>query len=441
MFEAVQDLVCIKMKEVKAIEHLLLVTEELLFSFPLPTDLVHKYIHMRENAFAKASLKCNNDSIWRMQRAALSRRSSSQCAPSPDIPAPCSKSDKVYHTLNQYRSLLITFINSLKDAYNSLKYCDKYIGNTLSRDIIIVDPDNLILTHRKFVDEYQAISTECENLTKSFIQSVGRNNSKLEKYKNTVDKLSSDIERLGNEIRNKQESGKASDKITKREGKVVSFQDDEKSEEVASFKNQVNKLLREKSNLQHELEDLKEEQQRSVESSIASHTKRITYEIRAKFEAENENLAKKFKAREEELKESLEKLAKEYSIMIKELREKIERSERKDESFRSILKSIGERLSDVFNTYIDRDKQMVYWKRKQELESISPDIIWQNYCDILAQIEIILSLLTSTSTLLLSKPNAPSYLEGILYSIQNSSHIMDEFLLARNKLLQVFEEE
>lgn len=441
MFEATRVLVCIKMNEVKAIEHLLLVTEELLFSFPLPTDLVQKYIHMRENAFAKASIKCNNDSIWRMQRAALSRRSSSQCAPSPDIQIPSSKSDQVYHTLNQYRSLLITFMNSMKDTYNSLKYCDKYIGNNMNRDIIIVNPDNLILTHRKFVEEYSGISTECENLIKSFIHGVGRINSQLEKYKNTVDKLSSDIERLGNEIKSKQENSKSSEKNTKREGKVVSFQDDEVSEEVASLKNQVNKLLREKSNLLHELEDLKEEQKRSAESSIAFQTKRLTYEIRAKFEADTENLSKKFKAREEELKESLEKLAKEDSIMIKELREKIERSERKEESFRSILKSIGERLSDVFNTYLDRDKQMVYWQRKQELESISPDIIWQNYCDILAQIEIILSLLTSSSNLLLSKPNAPSYLEGILYSISNSSHIMDEFLIARNKLLQVFEEE
>ena len=424
------------MNEVKAIEHLLSVTEELLFSFPLPEDLVQKYTQMRENAFYKANLKCNNEHIWRMQRAALSRHSFSNSTSIPDYQVPSNKRDQVYHTLNQYRTLLISFLNSVKDTYNSCNYCDKYSGSSLNKDIIIIDTDNLQAALRKFLDDFQVISDECENLTKNLSQGINRMNAKLKKYKTAEYKLRHDNERLGSSIR-KQKTTKSSAKSAKREAKAVSFKGEDSSEEVNTFKSQLNKLLREKSNQMHDFEEYK----KSSESSIAAQTKQLSYEMKTRYEAETENLAKNFKAREEELIGNLEKHTKEDSVMIKELREKIERCERKEESFRSILKSIGERLSDVFNSYIDRDKQLIYWRRKQELESISPDIIWQNYCDILAQIEIILSLLTSTSNLLLLKPNAPNYLEVILYSIKNSSQIMNEFSIARNKLLQVFEEE
>ena len=67
--------------EIKNLFSLLCITEELLFSIPLHSDLVEKYMVLRESGLKKIGLSANNSNLWDLQKQAhqeLNQKHSSQ---------------------------------------------------------------------------------------------------------------------------------------------------------------------------------------------------------------------------------------------------------------------------------------------------------------------------------------------------------------------------
>ncbi|CAG9318192.1 unnamed protein product [Blepharisma stoltei] len=64
--------------DVKAMHSLLNVTEELLFAFPLPSELVKKYETMKEKVFSKINLASDKGKLWKMQREAYAKQKSTR---------------------------------------------------------------------------------------------------------------------------------------------------------------------------------------------------------------------------------------------------------------------------------------------------------------------------------------------------------------------------
>lgn len=42
------------------------ILEELLLSIPLPSEILRKYICMRERAFTKAGIRADTDKVWKL---------------------------------------------------------------------------------------------------------------------------------------------------------------------------------------------------------------------------------------------------------------------------------------------------------------------------------------------------------------------------------------
>ena len=49
------------------------ILEELLLSIPLPSEILRKYIVMRERAFTKAGIRASTEKVWTLQQKALER--------------------------------------------------------------------------------------------------------------------------------------------------------------------------------------------------------------------------------------------------------------------------------------------------------------------------------------------------------------------------------
>jgi hypothetical protein len=45
---------------------LIQILEELLLSIPLPSEIIRKYIVMRERAFGKAGIRASQDKVWNL---------------------------------------------------------------------------------------------------------------------------------------------------------------------------------------------------------------------------------------------------------------------------------------------------------------------------------------------------------------------------------------
>ena len=60
-------------KEHRAFKTLIKVLEEMLFSIPMPIEVIKKYEFMRESATSKSNVYLPPSKIWALQRTALER--------------------------------------------------------------------------------------------------------------------------------------------------------------------------------------------------------------------------------------------------------------------------------------------------------------------------------------------------------------------------------
>lgn len=105
----------------KSLQSLLKVTEELLFSFPLPTDIVKKYEFMRESAFAKLGLPHSFSRIWNLQREAHSRSRTDKANSAAQTSAPAEPAELRDSLLRAYRKTLESVLIDLDSFLETVK--------------------------------------------------------------------------------------------------------------------------------------------------------------------------------------------------------------------------------------------------------------------------------------------------------------------------------
>lgn len=63
------------LNETRCLNTLIEVTEDLLFSFPLPPDIVYKYESVKKRTYQQIGLECSTHKIWQLQREAIAKQS------------------------------------------------------------------------------------------------------------------------------------------------------------------------------------------------------------------------------------------------------------------------------------------------------------------------------------------------------------------------------
>lgn len=105
----------------KSLQSLLKVAEELLFSFPLPSDIVKKYEFMRESAFSKLGLPHSFSRIWSLQREAHSRSRIEKANSAAQTVAPQEQGEIRDSLLRAYRKTIESTLIDLDSFIETLK--------------------------------------------------------------------------------------------------------------------------------------------------------------------------------------------------------------------------------------------------------------------------------------------------------------------------------
>ena len=147
-------------EDIKAMNSLLSVTEELLFSFPLPLELTTKYEAMKKKVASKLGIQHNSSKIWKMQREAYEK-----------------------HKLHKKETGVQ--VDSCKDSVNQLRIFDvEETTNVLCLELL----SRLEVSHNT-VNSYQEVCnflvTTFRNITQKLATTLGYNPN-LMTYNNQV---------------------------------------------------------------------------------------------------------------------------------------------------------------------------------------------------------------------------------------------------------------
>ena len=157
--------------DTKSLQSLLKVAEELLFSFPLPTDIVKKYEFMRENAFAKLGLQHSFSRIWNLQREAHARSRVDKTSSS--IQTNGEPSELRDSLVRSYRQTLESLLIDLDSFFETLKLV-LGLPKDRSAPMFIAELDTYNRPRRGLSEDlsetqqFKFLQTEIEKRTRAF---------------------------------------------------------------------------------------------------------------------------------------------------------------------------------------------------------------------------------------------------------------------------------
>lgn len=125
--------------------------------------------------------------------------------------------------------------------------------------------------------------------------------------------------------------------------------------------------------------------EKNYQSKIASLSKCNQTEVKKYNELEIS-----FHEKESILIDQLDKITVEDASVLKDLREKLEKSHLKNQDLRNVIRSIVERVSGIFDEFIDKEEiHEHYTRRKNEIFDSKCGRAWGNYADLFVEIDFI----------------------------------------------------
>ena len=145
------------------------------------------------------------------------------------------------------------------------------------------------------------------------------------------------------------------------------------------------KLKTTSEHLQKTYEDSIQVLEKNYQSKIASLSKCNQTEAKKYNELEIS-----FHEKESILIDQLDKITVEDASVLKNLREKLEKSHLKNQDLRNAIKSIMERVSGIFDEFIDKEEiHEHYSRRKNEIFESRCGRSWGNYADLFVELDFI----------------------------------------------------
>ena len=102
------------------------------------------------------------------------------------------------------------------------------------------------------------------------------------------------------------------------------------------------------------------------------------------------DLEMSFHAKEVNLIDQLDKLTLEDASVLKDLREKLEKSQKKSQELRTVLKAVNEKIDGLFNEFIDKEEISQHFaQRKSEIFESRCEKTWGDWVDLFVQIDFV----------------------------------------------------
>lgn len=382
--------------DIDSLLSLIKVAEELLFSFPLPQEVVSKYEFIRAKTFTKCHLPNNNSHISRLQIEAhckLERESSKVVNTSTIDMKELDLQSK------QQNSVL------MQKSFNLLERCNKLILHAVTYCDNLLSTDSISQTHyknsSKFIDiptkSFDLLDRELESEFESFKSKIMRNEHELltlltkleEKITSNsvyIQKLeldsrdnSSYLSKNNSELleKNKILQEKINKERLENEKKIKELR-----EEILLSKNnslmdvrkaqirEIEKIMQERDMFQDESERLKEQldsvsfalqkELRNVHEDYDKNSQEMMQNFAYKLkESENkhvqkiESLEKKLYYKEKELKDKVEKIEFESQAEISKLNKELNFFKNNSESLQNLIENIRVIADRIYKRFSD----------------------------------------------------------------------------------------
>lgn len=457
------------MQEPKGLIQLLTITEDLLFSFPLPADIVKKYEFLRSGIFTKLDLQHDFAKAWRMQREAHARAAAEK-------------------GIGPYKALFEDIFRSVDGIH---EVCRRYRANLEDMQAVLSGQNGVIRarldgTKEPFQAKSKRIDTsELPPIDLSDLSALTRH---CQLYREAEAKEQEECSRLKREIDGRlgesrllseQMLAVLAEQIACVKGLEIELQTEETAKKTAEERlvTAVKQLNEEKQGFEAELRrqlqfDFNQKIER-VKAEKEEEIRRLTPKLSSEIDDKNAALRKEIdrirsqniatleeerqahELRESQLQESTQQL----TDMLRELRERLKQAELRDSVFREILRAVFEKAHFIYNKFARTNAE---WgnevKRRRELVEKQLGDEMEQYVDQLLEVDFLsffIQKLDSDNRWLaekladLSQENdkmrraspAPSDLHRQIWAdVQQSASALKEFEQARTKLLQQFQE-
>lgn len=365
--------------ELKNLYNLFTITEELLFSIPLNSDLVEKYMLLRESGLKKIGFPTQNNKLWELQKQAhleIDQKHSSELAQIKELSEQLDSARQCFKELLDTSQKMLEF---LKEIGNELgNTCNKVIKNSkesLNLNLplnysqvnssvfteFLATKEGVRTTLAEFLDKYR---TEMKNYNELRLLNIENEKKMQAKTEDVQEKCRESYEKLI------EDGKKSAEKEIEALKNAIKAQESKKNKEIQEIKDRY----------EREIRNLEEEKGLAIENLSAS--------IRNSHRKELKDLELSFKVKESSLLEELDMATNSDTQVLKTLRENLEKMQIKVQDLREVLRAVTERTSSLYQKYAYRDElEGEFIDRKEEISRISDNKIWKQYSELLTQLD------------------------------------------------------
>jgi hypothetical protein len=442
--------------EMKTLLGLLSITEELLFSIPLNSDLVEKYMTLRESGFKKIGISSNCSNLWEIQRQAhqeLTQKHTSQEKQLKDVSDSLDLSRHSYKELYDISQKMLEFCREI--ALEVSKALNRSFFSKFHKEIPQLSLfSNYSQLNNTLNSDFNCIKDEVKSLVRDFNEAYTRETNKNYENQTQMVEINNQADKKIKELQKKielleEDSNKKYEKALIEGKKNYNKEIEDLKGTIKSQESKKAKEIEEiKQNYEKEIKFLEKEKNFALDSLSAS--------LKSIHKQEIKDLESSFRAKESELLQELDMASNTDSSVLKTLRENLERVQVKVEDLREVLRAINERTESLYQKYAYREESVPeFLERKDEISRISDSKVWRQYSETLAQLDFMalsFKKLTSDNEWLveqideLSKENIDTQpknpkeisFEQVLTTLSANETVIKDFQDARSKLLKQF---
>ena len=236
------------------------------------------------------------------------------------------------------------------------------------------------------LSEFSNVKVEITELLQEYHERYNREIRRNKELDEQLDRVNRQSDEISQEMKRKLELSEEESKINYEKSLIEMRRTCAKEIDTlkSSFKIQEAKKLKEieelKENYEREIRYLEEEKSYAIENLSAS--------IKTCHKQELKELELSFRAKESELLDELDMAANTDSPILQSLRENLEKLQVKVQDLREVLRAVSERSNSLYQKYAYKEDNISdFMARKQEVANISQNKAWQQYAELLTQLD------------------------------------------------------
>lgn len=366
--------------ELKSLYNLFTITEELLFSIPLNSDLVEKYMLLRESGLKKIGFPTQNSNLWALQKQAHDEVEQKHKSESLQIKELTEQLDQFRQSFKELYDSGQKILDFFKEAtLNIASFLSKQVNFKQNRDHFQL---SLLSNCNQMTNLLNSDFQQVKETFQSYLPEILQKSKSESIILSLQSELSESREKLKKSIQSVEEDLKS------KYEKSLSDLKQKYSKELEDQKSLIKSLESRKNREIEEVHEKYERQLRLIEDEKTYTLENLSASIKNSHRKELKELELSFKAKENSLLEELDMATNSDTQVLKTLRENLEKLQIKVQDLREVLRAVSERSTALFQKYVFRDEiELEFHDRKEEICQISDSKAWKQYAELLTQLD------------------------------------------------------